>query len=300
MGNSKRFCRHRALRENWRGAVHGFWLVRRKWSVTDGQRRCHSCFLWSQAAEVPSRGLLHLCTLAMWWQEWSLSWWANRREKWCSSTWVLGRKPVEWKLIQLSVLVAGDRKNGVTYIKYKRFLQTNEPINDQAIPSDREVNVIAAIGPLNSRNEANAHSLSGGEFTADDVKIDFSSKDEHSCKSSLYERKDESSVKPWPSRKLIGENIITARIGPTGGKRGYTAITGEIFTFRKFSSAISCLNFWLNRFPIMGHCLVLEWFADSWGLRRTRADIHVLGWGRKWPNQPSKVSKQMVNSAAVN
>jgi hypothetical protein len=42
--------------------------------------------------------------------------------------------------------VAGDRKNGVTYIKYKRFLQTNEPVNDQAIPIDREINVIAAIG----------------------------------------------------------------------------------------------------------------------------------------------------------
>ena len=57
--------------------------------------------------------------------------------------------------------MAGESKNGVTYIKYKRYLQTNEPVNDQAIPSDREISVIAAIGPLNSRGEANAHSLSG-------------------------------------------------------------------------------------------------------------------------------------------
>jgi hypothetical protein len=125
------------------------------------------------------------------------------------------------------ITVAGDRKQGVTYIKYKRFLQTNEPVNDQAIPTDREISVIAAIGPLNSRGEANSHSHTDDDHTTDDVKIDFSSKDEHSCTSSLYDRKDENVVKPWPSRTLSGENVITVRIGPTGGKRGYTAITGN-------------------------------------------------------------------------
>ena len=127
------------------------------------------------------------------------------------------------------VLVHGDRKNGVTYIKYRRFLQTNEPVNDQAIPLDREVSVIAAIGPLNSRKEANSHTHTGDEHTVDDIKIDFSSKNEHSCTSSLYDRKDEKTVKPWPPRTIIGENLITVRIGPTGGKRGYTAITGTYF-----------------------------------------------------------------------
>lgn len=106
-------------------------------------------------------------------------------------------------------------------------MQTNEPVNDQAIPTDREVNVIAAIGPLNARGEANAHAHTGEDHTTDDIRIDFSSKNEHSCTSSLYNRRDEVVVKPWPTRQLIGENVITARIGPTGGKRGYTAITGE-------------------------------------------------------------------------
>lgn len=125
-----------------------------------------------------------------------------------------------------SVLVAGERNNGVTYIKYKRFLQTNEPVNDIAIPLDREVNVIAAIGPLNSRTEANSHSHSGDDHTTDDIKMDFSAKNEHSCTSSLYDRKGENVVEPWPTRKLSGQNVITVRIGPTGGKRGYSAITG--------------------------------------------------------------------------
>lgn len=64
----------------------------------------------------------------------------------------------------------------VTTIKFKRPLQTNEPINDQAIPTDGYVSVIGAIGPLNSRREANAHSHDGMSVNSDDIRIDFSSK----------------------------------------------------------------------------------------------------------------------------
>lgn len=72
--------------------------------------------------------------------------------------------------------MTGDRKNGVTNVKFKRPLQTNEPVNDRAIPTDREVSIIAAIGPLNSRQEANAHSHNGMDVNADDIQINFSSK----------------------------------------------------------------------------------------------------------------------------
>lgn len=132
--------------------------------------------------------------------------------------------------------MAGERKNGVTYIKYKRFLQTNEPVNDIPIPTDREVNVIAAIGPLNERMEANSHAHNGAFNTVDSIRIDFSAKDEHSCPSSLYDRKDEVAVKPWPTRSITGENMITARIGPTGGKRGYTPITGNLINLKIYKS----------------------------------------------------------------
>lgn len=49
---------------------------------------------------------------------------------------------------------------------------------------------------------------------------------DHDCKSSLDSVPDENAPKPWPVRKIIGEKNITARIGPTGGKRGYEAQTG--------------------------------------------------------------------------
>lgn len=64
----------------------------------------------------------------------------------------------------------------VTTIKFRRPLQTNEPINDLAIPTDRYVSVIAAIGTLNSRREANAHSHDGMNVNSEDIQIDFSSK----------------------------------------------------------------------------------------------------------------------------
>lgn len=64
----------------------------------------------------------------------------------------------------------------MTSIKYKRLLQTNEPVNDQAILADREISVIAAIGPLNSQKEANSHNHGGDDVNANDIKINFASR----------------------------------------------------------------------------------------------------------------------------
>ncbi|KAH8374669.1 hypothetical protein KR200_003355, partial [Drosophila serrata] len=124
------------------------------------------------------------------------------------------------------IVVSGDRKNGVTSIRYKRLLQTNEAIYDSPIPIDREVSVIAAIGPLNARKEANAHSHTASDHNQDDIRINFGSRNDHACKSSLYDVKDETGPKPWPTRKIEGVRKFRASIGPTGGKRGYTPITG--------------------------------------------------------------------------
>lgn len=42
----------------------------------------------------------------------------------------------------------------------------------------------------------------------------------------MYSVRDANAPPPWKPRKLIGVKEMTARIGPTGGKRGYTPITG--------------------------------------------------------------------------
>lgn len=87
--------------------------------------------------------------------------WVANNKKMCISNWRFA--------------VTGDRRKGVTFIVFKRPLQTNEPINDQPIPTDGYVSVIAAIGTLNSRREANAHSHDSMNVNSDDIQIDFSS-----------------------------------------------------------------------------------------------------------------------------
>lgn len=72
--------------------------------------------------------------------------------------------------------MTGDRKKGVTIIKYKRPLKTFDPNFDTSIPSDQAVSVIGAIGPLNSQKEANAHSHTGSDVNADNIEINFSVK----------------------------------------------------------------------------------------------------------------------------
>lgn len=69
--------------------------------------------------------------------------------------------------------VSGSRKDGITTVVYKRPLVTKDSSRDKVIPNPGQVSIIAAFGPLNSRHEANAHSIT--DKTTDDIKIDFSS-----------------------------------------------------------------------------------------------------------------------------
>ncbi|XP_076177973.1 protein Skeletor, isoforms B/C isoform X2 [Ptiloglossa arizonensis] len=123
-----------------------------------------------------------------------------------------------------AVLLHGERKNGVTTVTYMRPLRTNEPVKDRMIP-DSETNVIAAIGELNYRGEANAHE--SFDKTTEDIRIDFTKKHVQDCKNSLYNYPEVSDVKTWPPAQITNETVFGARIGPSGGKRGYSRITGE-------------------------------------------------------------------------
>ncbi|XP_071440906.1 protein Skeletor, isoforms B/C-like isoform X1 [Hetaerina americana] len=123
-------------------------------------------------------------------------------------------------------LVSGERRSGITRILYRRPLTTNEGTLDRVIPLRGETSVLAAIGPLNSRKEANAHGAE--DKTTEDIRIDFSSRNDHSCRASLDKiASTDDGIKPWNIPSIQGETVFSARIGPTGGKRGYTAITGQ-------------------------------------------------------------------------
>ncbi|KAJ8686210.1 hypothetical protein QAD02_022004 [Eretmocerus hayati] len=125
-----------------------------------------------------------------------------------------------------AVFVSGKRDNGVTSVTYKRPLRTNELVYDKAIPEPgKEATVVAAIGQLNHNNEANAHR--GFDKTTDDIRIDFGGLGVHQCTKSLHNLPSEPELKPWAPTRIVGENTFVARIGPTGGKRGYSRITGQ-------------------------------------------------------------------------
>lgn len=119
-------------------------------------------------------------------------------------------------------------------VTYKRPLRTNEPEKDRMIP-ERETSVIAAIGPLNARGEANAHERF--DKTTEDIRIDFTSRNVHECTNSLYNIPDEPNLESWTPAVITNKNIFSARIGPTGGKRGYSRITG--INHRSISTELS-------------------------------------------------------------
>ncbi|CAK1594768.1 unnamed protein product [Parnassius mnemosyne] len=122
-----------------------------------------------------------------------------------------------------AVLVSGQQKNGITTITYRRPLAAKEPMKDKEILTSRSQSVIAAFGPLNSRYEANAHSFM--DTTRNDVQLDFGAQEEPACVG-LAELAAGGPA-PWPARVLAAQRSFTARIGPAGGARGYTPITGH-------------------------------------------------------------------------
>lgn len=58
-----------------------------------------------------------------------------------------------------AILITGTRRNGVTCVVYRRPVQTNEAINDQAVPVDMDALVIGAIGPLVDKYQPGAHNF---------------------------------------------------------------------------------------------------------------------------------------------
>ncbi|XP_030759313.1 protein Skeletor, isoforms B/C [Sitophilus oryzae] len=122
------------------------------------------------------------------------------------------------------VVLHGEVENGITTIKYSKPLHTNEAINDRAIPEDEPVSVIAAFGPLNSRMEASGHSAK--DKTVVDQQINFGDLYDNQCTLRPDQIPAADGIVPWPAAKIIGETVFHVKIGPTGGARGYSKITG--------------------------------------------------------------------------
>jgi len=91
---------------------------------------------------------------------------------------------------------------------------------------ERETSVIAAIGLLNARGEANAHERF--DKTTEDIRIDFTSSNVHECTNSLYNIPDTPEIEPWEAAVITDKDTFAAKIGPAGSKKGYSRITGTM------------------------------------------------------------------------
>lgn len=60
-----------------------------------------------------------------------------------------------------------------------------------------------------------------------EVRLDFSAKNDYTCTRSLNDLSDEMDIRPWDPQVIRDETTFSVRIGPAGGKRGYTPITGQ-------------------------------------------------------------------------
>ncbi|XP_028157602.1 protein Skeletor, isoforms B/C isoform X2 [Ostrinia furnacalis] len=122
-----------------------------------------------------------------------------------------------------AVLVSGNQKSGVTTITYRRPLAAKDYAKDKEVMTTRSQSVIAAFGPLNTRSEANAHSFM--DTTRIDVQLDFGAMNDNTCIGLAEIAPD--GPPAWPARVIAGASNFSARIGPTGGVRGYTPLTGH-------------------------------------------------------------------------
>lgn len=120
-----------------------------------------------------------------------------------------------------NMVLLGDRRDGITTIRYRRPLQTGDA-SDKAYPATGSAFIIWAIGPLNNEGMVTKHQ----ERITVSKSLDFGRTASYSCTPVMP--REASLVTPWPARMLSGEGVNTFRVnlGPTGGDRGYKGTTG--------------------------------------------------------------------------
>ncbi|XP_066292942.1 protein Skeletor, isoforms B/C-like [Branchiostoma lanceolatum] len=119
--------------------------------------------------------------------------------------------------------VTGTRIDGITRIKYSRPINTGDTA-DKVIDPAQNMFISWAIGPINpSGLAAKHHTRAQGN-----VQLQFGRSPSYMCSMIGGGRGTPAPLTPWPAN-VISDDVttFTARIGPTGMERGYTAITGQ-------------------------------------------------------------------------
>jgi len=123
-----------------------------------------------------------------------------------------------------ATLVSGSQADGTVTVIYKIPVNANEA-GDKTISLTSETNIIAAIGTLSDKNEANYHQVAA---TRSSIKINFGGENQDTCP--VVETTVLKAAAPeeaWPPSVIRDVTEFTAVMGPTGGNKGYQAITGN-------------------------------------------------------------------------
>ncbi|CAG2101971.1 unnamed protein product [Medioppia subpectinata] len=135
---------------------------------------------------------------------------------------------------QDSELILWHYNDGVLKVSYKRKLYTRDDVADEEIIVTNPMVVVAAIGPLNSKKEAAFHNIEYTRASDKPIKILFGKlQNERNCDllsnpSNVIPSAYYSTVEPWNPSVIYAQNnqVFRVVIGPAGGDRGYTPITG--------------------------------------------------------------------------
>ena len=113
------------------------------------------------------------------------------------------------------------RMNGVSTVRYKRPLITVDAQDDRDIVPNQEHFFIWALGNLNSEGFVTKHTEKGG------LKLHLNRDAKRSCEA--VTKVDTAYVVGWNNEVIRADKtlVIDVTIGPTGGKKGYAAITGS-------------------------------------------------------------------------
>lgn len=130
--------------------------------------------------------------------------------------------------------VSGEKDFGLTLIRYSRPLAATDSAEfDKSIPTTAGTDTFIAwaLGPINTdTGNPFFHNLGYARADGNSVSLDFGRAVADNCEPLVFlgETAPPTETPPPPFRRpLIGddETIIEAHIGPSGGPRGYTAIT---------------------------------------------------------------------------
>ncbi|XP_066281067.1 protein Skeletor, isoforms B/C-like [Branchiostoma lanceolatum] len=123
-----------------------------------------------------------------------------------------------------NVNITGRQVNGITRIRYSRPINTGDTTTDKVIDPSQNMYISWAIGPINPSGVAAKHHTR--VEVSDQVQLMFGREASDMCE--MISSATPAPVTPWPTRKIKGDQVtnFTVRIGPTGGRRGYEAITG--------------------------------------------------------------------------